>query len=207
MRQIAISIGFLVFFAWTQGLKAETYVTGMARVIDGDTVEIGELKIRLHGIDTPEIKQRCEGANGVMWACGEGARHALSDKISGREIRCRDMGTGVYGRIIGACFLDKKDLNGWLVAEGWAVAYVKYSEDYANQELLARAAKRGLWSGRFIMPWNWRRGMRLAALVLEYAPPIPGVLTSEIRPKSPPQNGCESSERALNYKTGSSRPL
>lgn len=66
-----------------------------------------------------------------------------------------------YGRVIAVCSQSGIDLNGWLVRQGYAVAYRKYSLDYVPQEEAARKERLGMWSGRFVMPWLWRRGKRL----------------------------------------------
>jgi endonuclease YncB( thermonuclease family) len=60
------------------------------------------------------------------------------------------------GRIIAICFKGSEDLNRWMVASGWAVAYRKYSLDYVAVEERAHLAKAGIWSGTFKMPWDWR---------------------------------------------------
>ena len=53
-----------------------------------------------------------------------------------------------------------RDLGLWMVANGHALAYRRYSTDYAEQEDLARHTRRGLWAGSFVAPWDWRRGQR-----------------------------------------------
>lgn len=131
-------------------------LNGQARVIDGDTVEIGETKIRFFGIDAPEMKQKCTDADGRRYPCGVRAQEALQAKIGGRPLACEKKDTDSYGRIVAVCRLEGADINGWMVANGWAVAYTRYAEDYAAAEAEARAAKRGLWSGRFENPARWR---------------------------------------------------
>jgi endonuclease YncB( thermonuclease family) len=135
--------------------------TGRASVIDADTIDIRGERIRLHGIDAPESRQTCE-ADGETWRCGQQAALALADKIGTANVTCDDRGGDRYGRTIAVCRLGDLDLNGWLVAEGWALAYRHYSTDYVPQEDDARAASKGMWRGRFVPPWDWRRGVRLA---------------------------------------------
>jgi len=135
-------------------------LNGVASVIDGDTVEIRGTRIRLHGIDAPESRQLCTRPSGQSWRCGQQAALALSDRIGRRSVSCVARDTDRYGRIIAVCSQDGIDLNAWMVTEGWAVAYRRYSLDYASAETEAQSAGRNIWSGTFVMPWDWRRGAR-----------------------------------------------
>ena len=135
-------------------------LNGVASVIDGDTVEIRGTRIRLHGIDAPESRQLCTRPSGQSWRCGQQAALALSDRIGRRSVSCVARDTDRYGRTIAVCSQDGIDLNAWMVAEGWAVAYRQYSRDYVLADTEARSAGRNIWSGTFVMPWDWRRGAR-----------------------------------------------
>lgn len=135
-------------------------LNGVASVIDGDTVEIRGTRIRLHGIDAPESRQLCTRPSGQSWRCGQQAALALSDRIGRRSVICVARDTDRYGRTIAVCSQDGIDLNAWMVAEGWAVAYRQYSRDYVSADTEARSAGRNIWSGTFVMPWDWRRGAR-----------------------------------------------
>ncbi|WP_300582001.1 thermonuclease family protein [Marivita sp.] len=136
-------------------------LVGVASVIDGDTLEIRGVRVRLHGIDTPESRQSCMRASGAQWRCGQQAALALSDRIGRRTVNCSVRNVDRYGRAIAVCTQGNQDLNRWLVSEGWAVAYRRYSRDYIRAEDQARSAGRNIWSGQFVMPWDWRRGQRL----------------------------------------------
>ena len=107
-------------------------LTGVASIIDGDTLEIHGKRIRLHGIDTPESRQTCLDSAGKPWRCGQKAALALADRVGRRTVRCEGKKHDRYKRLIAVCYQDKIDLNAWLVSEGWAVAYRKYSEDYVD---------------------------------------------------------------------------
>ena len=131
-------------------------IEGTATVIDGDTIEIHGTRIRLHGMDAPESRQECDRPDGTSWRCGQQAALALSDRIGRSTVRCVPHGRDRYGRVIALCFKGTEDLNRWMVAAGWAVAYRKYSLDYVEEEERAHAAKLGVWSGSFQMPWAWR---------------------------------------------------
>lgn len=135
-------------------------VTGRAIVIDGDTVEVDGSRVRLHGVDAPESGQLCR-ADGLNWQCGQQAGHALADRIEGRVVLCEERDRDRYGRIVALCRVDGHDLGAWLVSRGWALAYRRYSTAYAGEEAAAKAARRGLWRGEFVPPWDWRRGERL----------------------------------------------
>ena len=140
-------------------ISAET-ITGVASVTDGDTLEIRGTRIRLHGIDAPESSQHCVRPSGQDWRCGQLAALALSDRIGRRSVSCEERDIDRYGRTIAVCSQGGVDLNSWMVREGWAVAYRQYSQDYVREEAEARSAGRNIWSGSFVMPWDWRRGVR-----------------------------------------------
>jgi len=137
-------------------------VTSGARVIDGDTIDNSGQRIRLHGIDTPEAKQTYQ-RDGSRWLCGAAATKALRNLISGAKVTCDQRDKGRYGRIIAVCHAGGVNLNAAMVLSGMALAYRKYSDDYIGQEASAQAARRGLWAGQFVPPWEWRRGKRLAS--------------------------------------------
>ena len=132
---------------------------GSVHVIDGDTLELHGERIRLFGIDAPELKQTCR-RGGQTWACGQAARQALAEKIGAHDIRCVPQDRDTYGRTVSECFLDGESLNGWMVRHGWALAYRRYSLEYVPAELMASRDKAGLWQSRFEKPWAWRHARR-----------------------------------------------
>jgi endonuclease YncB( thermonuclease family) len=119
------------------------------------------MKVRLNGIDTPERNQTCQ-KSGVTWKCGYEATETLRRWTYTKEVRCIGDKTDRYSRLIADCFVDGYNLNARLVSEGWALAYRKYSRKYVSEEDQARAARKGLWAGEFVAPWDWRRGERLS---------------------------------------------
>ena len=151
MLRTAFLVIALVFSA-----PAQADITGTASVIDGDTIEIHGQRIRFHGIDAPESRQTCV-ANGEVWRCGQQAALALSDFIGSSPVTCEEQGTDRYGRTIATCHIRGEDIEAWMVTNGWALAYRKYSTDYVGQEQAAKAARRGIWRGEFVPPWEWRR--------------------------------------------------
>ena len=131
-------------------------VAGPVLVIDGDTLDGAGTRVRLHGIDAPESRQSCWNASGEAWACGIQATRALAAEVGDAEVICVGDRHDRYRRVIARCFLDGSDLNRWMVANGWAVAYRRFAPDYLRDEDGARADKVGVWSGTFMMPWDWR---------------------------------------------------
>jgi endonuclease YncB( thermonuclease family) len=132
-------------------------ISGVPTITDGDTIKILKKRIRFHGIDTPEKKQICV-RNSKEYNCGEEATKALKRKIGGNLVTCRvQKKLDRYKRYIGVCFLEGINLNKWMVRNGYAVAYRRYSKDYIEDENYAKINKFGLWSGYFIHPKKWRK--------------------------------------------------
>ncbi|MDE0173437.1 MAG: thermonuclease family protein [Defluviicoccus sp.] len=135
-------------------------LSGSVRVVDGDTLDVAGARVRLHGIDAPESAQRCR-ASGRSWPCGREAARALASRIGDRRVSCEERDRDRYGRVVAVCAVAGLDLNEWMVSEGWAFAYRRYSRHYVAAESRARAARRGIWRGEVVAPWEWRRGRRL----------------------------------------------
>jgi endonuclease YncB( thermonuclease family) len=130
---------------------------GPARVVDGDTIHIGETKIRLHGIDAPELKQTCKTKKGQTQLCGQLAKQSLEAQVRGQQVRCEGDERDRYGRLIAVCYVGPFNINERMVADGWALAYRQYSKDYVRAENFAKARKEGMWRTEFVPPWEWRR--------------------------------------------------
>jgi len=129
------------------------------RVIDGDTIEINSNKIRLFGIDAPEIGQPCI-KNDSTYDCGAASKEHLKFIIAGMNINCDDKGKDRWGRIISVCIADGDDINRLMVRHGWALAYRKYSSAYVNDEKFASLNKLGMWSKEFSTPSEWRKSKK-----------------------------------------------
>ena len=134
-------------------------------VIDGDTIKIGKEKIRLFGIDAPEMKQICKNKNNDPYACGITSKNFLSYLIedaneNNEKIYCYYSERDKYNRIIGECFIgtiSKTNINKMMVGNGHAVAYLKYSEKYLDVQNIAKNKKSGIWKGTFDLPEEWRK--------------------------------------------------
>ena len=150
----------VIFCGWVSPVSAD--VTGPATVTDGDSIKIAGQKIRLLGIDAPEGRQFCE-AEGTKYPCGAMATSWLVQQTLGETVRCEGSQKDKYRRLLAICFVDDKNLNAGIVSAGLALAYRHYSSTFISQEDEARSAKRGLWRGQFVKPWDWRRGKRLSS--------------------------------------------
>ena len=131
------------------------------RILDGNTMFVRGMSIRLYGIDAPEPRQIC-GASGGNWKCGRLAARALAKKIGKGVVRCEEKSKDRHGRSVAVCYVGEENLNSWMVSEGWALADV--TEEFAKEQAVAAANGRGIWRGEFVKPWDWRRGIRLRHL-------------------------------------------
>tara|TARA_B100001248_G_scaffold153494_1_gene115456 strand:+ start:262 stop:765 length:504 start_codon:yes stop_codon:yes gene_type:complete len=145
-----------------------TEIYGIPKIIDGDTVHINNKKIRLEGIDAPETKQQCKKPflkiSAIIsfefnknYSCGVLAKKKLTEKIDNSKIKCISLSKDRYKRFLATCYKDKINLNKWMVRNGFAVAYKRYSKDYLRDEEYAKENKLGVWEGSFIMPEKWRK--------------------------------------------------
>ena len=170
MKKLSLSLFSIILFSSiiTSAISFEKIIIGKANVTDGDTIKINDQKIRLFGIDAPETKQFCKEVYLSFlifnfkrdYKCGEKSTNALKKKIQSKNIKClvqdkKDR----YRRNIGICYLKKQDINSWLVKNGYAIAYRRYSKKYIIDEQYAEENKLGIWQGTFMEPEKWRRIM------------------------------------------------
>ncbi len=149
--KILIFYFFSSIFFLTNNLYA-SHVT----VVDGDTIKLGDVKIRFSGIDAPEINQTCVASEGKV-ACGKISRDILITKVTNNKISCTDEGKDFYGRVLGECFVNGESLSRYLVREGFAFAYRKYSDKFILDEEYAKSNRLGMWSMKFQYPWDYRK--------------------------------------------------
>ena len=126
------------------------------RIIDGDTIHLNGDKIRFSGIDTPEINQMCK-KDEIDIPCGEMAKELLIKKIGNTVPICILEDKDQYGRMLGECYIGEESLSSYLVREGFAFAYTRYSKKFVEDEQFAIKNKSGMWSMDFIFPWDFRK--------------------------------------------------
>jgi len=164
---ILIIISSIFFILTYNDVRSENInkISGFAKVVDGDTIKINSKKIRLYGIDAPEKKQKCKKTYLTIsfmsftkdYMCGEVSTEKLIKKINNQKLNCNILDVDRYKRLIGECFKRNINLNSWMVSNGYAVAYRKYSKKYVSDEINAKNNKLGIWQGKFEMPWDYRR--------------------------------------------------
>ena len=164
---ILIIISSIFFILTYNDVRSENTnkISGFAKVVDGDTIKINSKKIRLYGIDAPEKKQKCKKTYLTIsfmsftkdYMCGEVSTQKLVKKINKQKLNCNILDVDRYKRLIGECFKRNINLNSWMVSNGYAVAYTKYSKKYVSDEINAKNNKLGIWQGKFVMPWDYRQ--------------------------------------------------
>src|SRR6266404_3926190 len=137
-------------------------IIGRASVVDGDTLDIHGARVRLWGIDAPETDQLCRGDDSLPYRCGSASANKLDAFISGRinsALFAKDVDQ--FGRRVASCTLDATDLGEWLVVQGLALDWPRYSGGrYSAPQREAERAGRGLWAGSYVEPWLYRSCIR-----------------------------------------------
>ena len=147
------------------GINSSAEIIGKAKITDGDTIVINDIRIRFTGSDAPESyffgkTQTCIDSQGQEWECGKAATEKLKQLINDQTVRCSDEGQDRYGRTLGICYVGEIDLQSEMVKSGMAVAYLKYSNRYEEEQNFAKKVKAGMWAGVFLEPETWRRENR-----------------------------------------------
>ena len=148
-KKIVFSLFIIIFFA-------QNALSDILKVVDGDTIKISGKKIRFSGIDAPEINQNCI-KNKKKISCGILAKEALIKKIGNKIPKCINEGKDIYKRTLAECFVNGESLSKFLVRNGYAFAYRKYSKKFIQDERFAKKNKLGLWSMKFKYPWEFRK--------------------------------------------------
>jgi endonuclease YncB( thermonuclease family) len=142
------------------GALADDFV-GQASVVDGDTLEIHGIRIRLWGVDAPESNQLCRGENSLQYRCGAQAANDLDTFIARRPVSCSPLNLDQYGRTVASCSVGGVDLGDWLVRKGLALDWPQYSKGrYGGAQRDAERAGQGIWKGSYVEPWLYRACIR-----------------------------------------------
>ena len=152
MPRFTLTLALLILTLLPSHAHADT--TGQPRVVDGDTIHIVDTKIRLHGIDAPEMKQTCRTSKGKEQLCGVLAKQALERLVKGQDVTCKGDTRDRYKRLLAVCYVGLLNINEQMVVDGWALAYRKYSKDYVRAETFAKSRREGLWRTEFVPPWE-----------------------------------------------------
>ena len=172
---------FLVLCLWAGAVSAQE-----VRVVDGDTLDIGDQRYRIEGIDAPERGQRCQSKAGLT-TCGKDALLHLEALIGDAAVRCEDGEDDKYGRIVARCWVGNVDLGAAMIAGGQAWAFTRYSDTYAADELEAKARGLGIWEADNMPAWDYRA--ERWAVAVQVAPngcPIKGNISDNGRIYHPP---------------------
>jgi len=158
LREIVVALCFVLLLALVAAKierDASPRLAGTFRAADGDSLALGEARLRLRGIDAPELVQTCTKA-AKPWNCGLEAKRALAALVADRQIECAGSQRDKYDRLLVICSSGSLDINREMVVKGLAVSF----GDYELEEGEARAARRGLWGSEFVVPSEWRSRLR-----------------------------------------------
>jgi len=136
-------------------------LVGQASVVDGDTLEVHGMRIRLWGVDAPESSQLCRGADSNLYRCGAKAANDLDSFVARRPVNCTPVAEDRYGRTVATCSVGGADLGEWLVRNGLALDWPQYSKGkYASAQREADRSGSGMWAGSYVEPWLFRSCIR-----------------------------------------------
>jgi endonuclease YncB( thermonuclease family) len=130
---------------------------GQAVAVDGDSLEIGDVRFRLFGVDALEARQTCNRRDQI-WGCGQEAAAVLRGMLENKTVTCDQRDIDAYGRIVAVCTANGRDLAQEMVRMGLAVALPEFTTDYVEWEDLARQRGLGIWSAEFERPSEFRAG-------------------------------------------------
>lgn len=139
-------------------------IAGAATAADGDSLVVGGKRVRLFGIDAPELAQSCTN-QGTAWNCGEQARDNLAELVKGQTVYCQGQGVDQHARLVAVCSAGSIELNETMVSHGWALAYREFSDAYVPAETRAKANGLGIWSSQFQNPADYRLSLLPASPV------------------------------------------
>lgn len=130
-------------------------LTGPVRAVDGDTLAMTGVRIRLFGIDAPEAAQTCD-RGGEAWDCGREASDVLASLVAGKQVSCVQRDRDDYGRVVAICKAGNIDLSEAMAGSGHAIALTQFSDAYLAVADRARSLGIGIWGSHFEEPAAWR---------------------------------------------------
>lgn len=150
---------------WTDQRRPVPIAGQKLYVVDGDSFTVGDRKLRLDGIDAPELRQLCKDAQGVEWPCGRTARASLEKLLLAPGLACVAEVQDRYARALATCqSASTPDIGAMQVRDGMAVTLEFHNmRDYGVEEDAARDARRGIWAGPFERPEEWRASHKRGA--------------------------------------------
>jgi endonuclease YncB( thermonuclease family) len=163
MKRVLVALAMVATCATAAfAAGSEKTVAGEAQVIDGDSLVVGGVRIRILDIDAPESGQFCftrtKPVDQGAWHCGRQAARALADEIGKQQVSCDMTGPGRRKSWLARCSVGGEDLAQWLAASGWAVPAPDCKcEVVRSASDRAKAKGLGIWSSAFTMPWDWRK--------------------------------------------------
>ena len=161
---ILSSLAIVILFSFTFSYSDENnIIKGNAIIVDGDTIKINGKIIRFGGIDAPESyfkgkKQSCIEDNKEVF-CGKISKIKLIEKIGSNSLNCKiEKNKDKYKRLIGECFIKNESLSIFMVRNGYAFDWPRYSKGkFASDQEYAKINKQGFWNMKFEYPWIWRK--------------------------------------------------
>jgi endonuclease YncB( thermonuclease family) len=160
-RRTLARLVFAVFVCAAPAPALADDLSGQASIIDGDTLEIHGTRIRLWGVDAPESNQLWLGEDSLQHRCGAKAANELDAFIARRPVDCSPVSLDQYRRTVAVCSIDGVDLAEWLVRNGLALDWPKYSKGkYDGAQRDAEHAGHGIWEGTYVEPWLYRACIR-----------------------------------------------
>ena len=132
-------------------------IEGVSNVVKGDVLTLAGRVVKLFGVAAPDISQTCADGQGRGYRCGQQAVSWLSGWLANNNLRCHILGEDERGILTGVCMLGQYDIGAALINSGWAVADVRQSKIYLAYQEQASQNRRGLWQGKFYMPWDWEK--------------------------------------------------
>ena len=149
-------IVFFISIFLLKNLNAEDkIIKGKAKVVNSDYIKIDKQTIILFGVEAMERPQKCY-INNELWPCWESGVRKLEEIVDLGETICFVKGKAKMNRVFAICETQNIELNRELIRSGLALARIKQSDLYIDDQRYAKENNLGIWRGKFIEPWKWR---------------------------------------------------